>query len=562
MTVMIAPTWEGVRTELFELLDPHGPCARLSTVDGVIRAANPAAGRLFGMPVAALVGRTFVRCLTPSSVLLWETQFRPLLMMRGAVDGGFVAVRTGAGDEVPVLVAAGARHVGATLHVEVALLAARQRLAHEQALRAARDEAQAARAESDAARLALAESVARQQATEAQLRQVQKLEAVGQLAGGIAHDFNNLLAVIAGHLEQADVELAGVPQPAGALVAEELAHVRRAADRAAAVVRQLLAFSRHQVLAPSALDPAAVVREMEGLLRPLLGANVAWRVECPGPTWPVVADRGQLEQVLLNLVINARDAIRATGRPGTITVRVENHAVPGGSGQPEEWVRLTVEDSGSGMSADTLARAFEPFYTTKPVGAGSGLGLAMVYGIVQQSGGRIALASDPGSGTRVTIDLPSAVRTPGHGRPVVRGPERPATPAGAPASSRAAAGTVLVVDDDAGVRHMARRMLTRAGYAVVECENGARALAAWRARPGAIRAVVSDGRMPELDGHALRRALRAEQAELPILLVSGYAERAVDACGPCDGFLEKPFTSDGLLEALRALGVHPQSPAG
>jgi signal transduction histidine kinase len=544
--------------------DPHAPCARLSTLDGLIVGANAAAARLLARPVAALVGRTFASCLAPSSAMLWEAQFRPLLMARGTLDGAFLSVRDAGTGELPVLVAATARREGRALHVELALLPARQRVAFEQALRTARDEAEAARLESEAARRALAESVARQQAVEAQLQQAQKMEVVGQLAGGIAHDFNNLLAVIGGHLEEATARLAPAPAPVRAAVDEELASVRRTADRAAAVVRQLLAFSRHQVLAPGRLELGAAVREAGPLLQPVLGPDVAWRVEVDPAAGPVVADRGQVEQVLLNLVLNARDAIHATGRGGTITVSVAPGHAPSVMADaagvaPRAWVRLTVADTGTGMDAATLGRVFEPFFTTKTVGAGSGLGLAMVYGIVQQSGGQVHVASTPGVGTTVTIDLPAApVAAPvpppppvsaAAGAPTAAAPTGPAPDGGAP--------IVLLAEDEPALRRIAQRALTRAGFTVLACEDGAAAWAAWQAHRAGIVAVVSDVRMPGMDGHALRDAIRAECASLPILLISGYAELALAVHGPADGFLEKPFTTARLVETLRALGVQP-----
>jgi len=561
----------------------------LSLADGLIAAANAAAIRLLARPSEALRGRTFTSFLTPSSALLWEAQFNPLLMVRGAVDGAFLRVYDASGAELPVLVAATARHDGSTLRIELALLPARQRVAFEDALRSARDEAETARAESEKAREALAESIVRQQATEAQLRQAQKMEVVGQLAGGIAHDFNNLLGIMGGHLEEALERIAQVNDPVLAGVVQELAQVRGAAERAAAVVRQLLAFSGRQVLAPGPLDLGAVTREAVPLLQPILGSEVACELTVDPATDPVIADRGQIEQILLNLVLNARDAMHATDRRGTLRVTVApsldptnevEHVAP--ASDPHEpatcraWVRLTVADNGIGMDEATLARVFEPFFTTKPVGAGSGLGLSMVYGIVQQSGGRVSITSTPGVGTTVVVDLPSAIaawpRTstettafgahahgvPGTDTTFATQPDAFSERQGAATVSPAYANgapVVLLVDDEAPLRHLTKRLLERFGFQVIVCENGADALALWRQERSRIAAIVSDVTMPEMDGHALRCAVRGEAPALPILLLSGYAQQPMADWGASDGFLEKPFTREELLAAMTTLNV-------
>lgn len=594
-------------------VDEHGPCARLSVVDGVIVRVNAAAERLLGRATGELVGQGFSGCLTRDSVLLWESQFLPLLMVRGALDGVFLGASLPSGGEVPMLVAASRRSDGGQVCVEFAMLLARQRVAYEAALEAARDAAEAARAEVVAAHAALAASTAREREVAAQLQQVQKLEAVGVLAGGIAHDFNNLLAVVSGHAEAATAQLAALPQSVGSGVLSDLEQLQRTVTRAAGVVRQLLAFSRQQVLAPAPLDVGDVVRSAESLMRPTLGTQTAWSVVEEPRVGQVVADRGQLEQVLLNLVLNARDAIAESGRPGAVTVRVApwrdeldasyaQQSKHGGK-TSQAWTRLTVTDNGQGMSADTLAHACDPFFTTKSVGKGSGLGLAMVHGIVRQSGGRVGIESTPGKGTTVIIDLPVVqlpeaqhvtgrdveamdppAQKPGAPATLTAGPDiltrtpvtisapsdgavmkrmdhddtsAPWTTATSTDDRGASSGCVLLVEDDPALRRVEARILERAGFSVLTCADGDAAWCAWEAQRPRIRAVVSDVRMPGRDGHALRRALRTQSRTLPIVLMSGYAEQPIEDLGVMDTFLEKPFTATQLLQALAGIGLRP-----
>ncbi len=579
-------------------IDEHGPCARLSVVDGVIVRVNAAAERLLGRPSDALVGQSFGGCLTQVSVLLWESQFLPLLMVRGALDGVFLGASLPGGEEVPMLVAASRQSDEGHVCVEFAMLVARQRVAYEQALEAARDAAETARLEVVAA-------------------QAERREAIAVLAGGIAHNFNNLLAVVSGHAEAAMAQVTALPQAVGSGVLSDLEQLQRAVGRAAGVVRQLLAFSRQQVLVPGSLDVGDVVRSAESLLRPILETRTAWSVVADPRVGQVVADRGQLEQVLLNLVLNARDAIAESGRPGAVTIRVApwrdevepsdgRHDTHGGK-TPHVWTRVTVTDTGQGMSADTLAHACDPFFTTKGVGKGSGLGLAMVHGIVRQSGGRVGIESTPGSGTTVTIDLPvvplpEAQHVAGHDDEATDRPAEhqgtlsdtimadtacEATPTRAPVAWSAQSGGVelrdmdkdyaraptttatsaadpdesseclLLVEDDPALRRLAARMLEHAGFTVLTCEDGDAAWRAWEVHRPYIRGVVSDVRMPGRDGHALRRALRTQSPALPIVLMSGYAEQPVYDVGIMDMFLEKPCTSTQLLQALAAIGLHP-----
>jgi two-component system, cell cycle sensor histidine kinase and response regulator CckA len=394
------------------------------------------------------------------------------------------------------------------------------------------------------------EAEAALRASQQQLLQAQKMDAVGRLAGGVAHDFNNLLTAIRGNAELLLMDL-----PEDAPEREEVDEIRRAADRAAALTRQLLAFSRRQVLQPRVLDLNAVVRDMEKMLRRLIGEDVELVAILDERLGRVRADPGQVEQVILNLVVNARDAMPAGGR---LTVETRNdrldeelkrtypYVVPGA------YVMLAVTDTGHGMDAETRERAFEPFFTTKAAGRGTGLGLSTVYGIVKQSGGFIWIDSGLGRGTAVRIYLP----------PVEQPSPEPsdALPAISPARG---AETVLLVEDEETVRRLARRVLEKSGYTVLEAGDGEEALRVSRAFAGPIHALVTDVVMPRMGGRDLAAALRVERPEVRVLYVSGYNDEAVASHGVLDPgtiFVEKPFTAEGLTERVRQ--VLDEAPAG
>jgi PAS domain S-box-containing protein len=389
-----------------------------------------------------------------------------------------------------------------------------------------------------------------QRTLEAQLRQAQKMEAVGQLAGGVAHDFNNLLMIVTGSTEFARESL-----PAGAPALEDLAAVDEAARRAAQLTRQLLAFSRRQVLKAELLDLDRVVRGVEPLLRRLIGEDITVLTLPAGDVRPVLADPGQLEQVLVNLAVNARDAMPAGGRLviETANVRLTRaDAERRGAGVPPgDYVRLRVRDTGTGMDDATLGQIFEPFFTTKPPGKGSGLGLSTVYGIVKQSGGFVWVTSAPGEGTTFEIDLPAA-----NGAPVAAAAAHPA-----PTAARGTE-TVLLVEDDASVRLSVRRILTRAGYTVLEAPHGRDALAVAASHPGRVDLVVTDVVMPEMNGRDLVERFAARRPGVPALFMSGYTDDEMVRRGlgaPGTAFLEKPFSAATLLRTVR--GVLDATPA-
>ncbi|HEX2201676.1 MAG TPA: PAS domain S-box protein [Longimicrobium sp.] len=378
-------------------------------------------------------------------------------------------------------------------------------------------------------------------ASRQQFLQAQKMDAVGRLAGGVAHDFNNLLTAIRGNAELLLLDL-----PAGAPGAEEVEEIRRAADRAAGLTRQLLAFSRRQVLQPRVFGLNAVVRDMEKMLGRLIGEDVALVTRLADDLAHVRADPGQLEQVVMNLAVNARDAMPSGGQ---LIVETRNavldeemrrtfpYVVPG------PYVMLAVSDTGHGMDRETRERVFEPFFTTKPAGRGTGLGLSTVYGIVKQSGGYIWVYSEPGRGTTVRIYLPS-----------VAGGARPAGPAAAAAPARGGVETILLAEDEEPVRRLAREVLTRNGYTVLEAGDGEQALRVSERHPGRIDLLVTDVVMPAMSGRDLSALLAAARPALRVLYMSGYTEEAVARHGVLDpgtGFIEKPFTADALASAVR-----------
>ena len=379
--------------------------------------------------------------------------------------------------------------------------------------------------------------------SEVQLRQAQKMEAVGQLAGGIAHDFNNLLT---GILSYCDLILQEAGQ--GEPIRADVEQIRQAGLRAASLTRQLLAFSRRQVLQPRVLSLNSTVAELDGMLCRLLGAEVLLETEFDPALWHVLADPGQIEQVLMNLAVNARDAMPAGGRLriGTANRRVTAAEDRPVGLRPGAYVTIVVADTGVGMDPDTMARIFEPFFTTKEPGKGTGLGLSTVYGIVQQSGGTVSVESAPGQGSTFTVYLP---RYEGSGVALPARPDRRALPGGRE--------TLLLVEDEAAVRSSARRLLERYGYTVLEARHGGDALRiVEEGIAGAVDLVLTDLVMPEMGGRELVERLRTRRPSLKVLFMSGYTEKAITDDGvmpPHTGFVEKPFTVEQLLRRLREL---------
>ncbi len=401
------------------------------------------------------------------------------------------------------------------------------------------------------AALTVARDVTTRVRLEEELRHAQRMEAVGRLAGGVAHDFNNLLTVIISYSElvmaQADDD---------SPLARDVGEIRQAADRAAALTRQLLSFSRRQVLQPAPLAVNDVVAGAEGMLRRLIGPEIGIVARLDPAAGKVFADRGQLEQVIMNLVVNARDAM-----PNGGTVTLETGLVTAGdapaaaraASSAERFATIIVRDTGKGMDGDTMRRIFDPFFTTKEVGRGTGLGLATVHGIMEQSGGAVAVESEMGVGSEFRILLPAL--------------DVDADPPACSAMERAGRdapqgrGRVLLVEDEAAVREGVRRMLDASGYEVVEAEDGAAALRALRDRDGAFALLLSDVAMPGMDGRQLAREARERWPALPIVLMSGFTDPdALERDVPGITLLQKPLKSAALAAAIQGACFAPHPP--
>ena len=392
--------------------------------------------------------------------------------------------------------------------------------------------------------IGMAEDVTEQRQLEEQLRQSQKLEAIGRLAGGVAHDFNNMLTAIGGYtalaLDQAET---------GSTLRDDLDEIRKATDRAALLTRQLLAFSRKQVLMPELLNLNGVVLELEAMLRPLLGEDVTLTMQLNPSLGPIEADPGQLHQVVMNLVVNASDAMP---NGGGITIATANCDVGENddSIEPGHYVTLAVRDTGEGIDEQTLRQIFEPFFTTKDAGKGTGLGLATVYGIVKQTGGYVAVESELGIGSAFTIYLRRAdglVQQPVE-------PE-PAPVVAEPVVVAATASTrVLVVEDEDVIRGLVDQVLRGEGYEVLLAADGDEAIAL--AGSNRVDVLLTDLTMPGIGGHELADRLRAGAPGLKVLFMSGFAEGndfSTSGLPPATAFLEKPFTFTMLSERMREL---------
>jgi two-component system cell cycle sensor histidine kinase/response regulator CckA len=478
--------------------------------DGVIRSWSPQAERMFDWPASDAIGRKLSGTIIPAKY-------------RDAHERGLAHfLATGAG---PVLnrrvEITGLRRDGREIPVELAITPMRL----------------------EGAWLfsAFVRDISERHLLESQLRQAQKMEAVGRLAGGIAHDFNNLLTAVLGSVDLVLDEL-GPEAPARGDVEE----IRKAALRAGELTRQLLAFSRQQVLAPRVLDLNALVANMGKLLRRLIGEDVELRTALAPDLGAVKADPGQLEQVIANLVVNARDAMPEGGRLTVETANAEldkdyadqHFPVPPGS-----YVLLAVSDTGTGMDPETKSRIFEPFFTTKEQGKGTGLGLATVYGVVKQSGGYIWVYSEPGQGTAFKIYLPR-----------VREAPEPARPSPAPAAPLRGSETLLLVEDDEMVRHLVSRMLKSRGYTVLTAADGTDTLRQLESHRGPIDLLITDVVMPGMSGREVALRVATLQPQVKVLYLSGYTDDAIVRHGvlePGISFLQKPFSADALARKVR-----------
>ncbi|HEY7637110.1 MAG TPA: ATP-binding protein [Gemmatimonadales bacterium] len=385
-----------------------------------------------------------------------------------------------------------------------------------------------------------ARDVTARERLEAQLRQAQKMEALGRFAGGVAHDFNNLLTAIQGYTSLLMNDL-GPADPRR----EDLEEIRKASERAAALTRQILAFSRRQVAEPETVNLNGVIREMERLLPRLMGEDIMVESSLDPGLDAVHADPRQLEQVLMNLAVNARDAMPAGGR---LRMETANEVLPeddprvGPDLPPGPYIRLTVSDTGTGIEHEIQGKIFDPFFTTKEPGQGTGLGLATVYGIVKQNGGHIEVESAPERGATFRIHLPRI-----EGLRLDHSPRLCHEPG--PRGSE----TILLVEDEESVRVFANKALEKQGYTVLEARHGRDALNRLAEHSGSVHLVITDIVMPEMGGSELALEMARDHPEVPILFLSGYSdgELAARGLGPGGAFLPKPFTSDVLARKVR-----------
>lgn len=381
----------------------------------------------------------------------------------------------------------------------------------------------------------------RRDSLEQQLRQAQKLEAIGRLAGGIAHDFNNLLSIVLGYSEDLLSDL-----PDGSSMRPDLLEIQLAANRAAQLTRQLLMFSRQQVVEPKVLDLNEVLEDMQRMLARVLGEQLEL-VVLPGTgLGRIRADRGNIEQVIMNLAVNARDAMSGSGR---LTIETSNATVDEDfvrqhfGAKPGHYVFLGVTDTGTGMDAETRQQIFEPFFSTKERGKGTGLGLSTVLGIVQQAGGGVWVYSEPGHGTAFKIYLPRVEA------------ELDATPSPDSAADLRGTETLLLVEDEQAVREVARRILERHGYTVLAAQSPADALSLGKSHAGPIDLLLTDVVMPQMTGTGLAERLLALRPAIKVLYMSGYTDGSIGAQGVLEdgtAFVQKPFTSELLSRKVRS----------
>ncbi len=389
--------------------------------------------------------------------------------------------------------------------------------------------------------LAIQRDITERKQLEQQLRQVQRLEAVGRLAGGVAHDFNNLLTIVNGYSQLLLDRL-----PAGETMREQVEEIKSAGERAASLTRQLLAFSRQQILAPQVMDLNAAVANMDKMLRRLIGEDIELETSLGEGLGRVKADPGQIEQVIMNLAVNARDAMPQGGRVTIETANVEldeAYARAHIAVKPGPYVMLAVSDTGCGMEAETRARLFEPFFTTKEKDKGTGLGLSTVYGIVKQSGGNIWVYSEPGRGSTFKIYLPRVDDVAEAGRQ-----------AGRRLASVQGKETVLLAEDEQPVLRLVRTVLEACGYTVLEAARVEEALEISKRHEGPIHLLLTDVVMPQMSGRQLAERLATTHPETKVLYISGYADNAIVHHGVLDAgtaFLQKPFTPDTLARKVR-----------
>ena len=498
------------------LMDFANDAISVLSPEGVILEANPRLAELLGIEQQDLIGRRLEDFAAPGTPVQHRAEFEDLRRTGGG-RATRVPLRRSDGAIILVDFSLGLMHVG-----DEDLL------------------------------LSIGRDVTQEVHLQRQLRQSQKMEAVGRLAGGIAHDFNNLLTVIIGNAESLRDQMdSNDPRR------EDSVEIISAGERAAGLTRQLLAFSRQQVLAPRVVDLVEVVRGTEKMLVRVIGEDVELETRLDPNTGHVFADPSQIEQVILNLAVNSRDAMP---EGGTLTIETmsmeldEQYAITHPPANPGAYVMLGITDSGVGMTREVQARIFEPFFTTKEAGKGTGLGLATVYGIVKQSGGYIWLYSEPGNGATFKVYLP---RVSADAQPL---------PVPAPAMATGGAETLLLAEDDPMVRRLARRSLEKMGYRVLSAEDAIQALELAESHSGQIDLLVTDVIMPGMSGAQLAKRLLAQRPMLKVLYTSGYAGDAIVRHGIPESsaeFLQKPYTPMTLASRVRQVleGRRPADPA-
>jgi two-component system, cell cycle sensor histidine kinase and response regulator CckA len=380
-------------------------------------------------------------------------------------------------------------------------------------------------------------------ALEEQLRQAQKMEAVNQLAGGIAHDFNNTLTAIVGNVAVLLEEF-----PAGDDRRELLSAIDKAAQRAAHLTNRLLVYSRRSAVHLRPIDINRVVRDTVSLLRPSFDPRIVVDFKPGAAVWPIMADADQVEQVITNICLNSRDAMPRGGRLSFASANIivgSDSPIPLGAGRPGDYVQLTIEDTGFGMTPEVRAHVFEPFFTTKPTGAGTGLGLAMVYGIVKSHGGWVDCESEAGAGTRMAVYLPRAEQS----EEQANQPETFAPPI----ARKAAGETVLLVDDEPSIRTLGAHILEKSGYRVLLAEDGIDAVEMFREIANQVALVILDLTMPRMSGADTFRRLREIKADVRVLFSSGYSAEHLDLADLGAAFIGKPYRPAELIEAVRTL---------
>ena len=503
---------------LHALIDASPLAITAGDVEGRILLWNAAAERMFGWAPDEILGLHYPAAEVDEETRAEWEDMRSRVLQGGVITDHRTVRRTRDGRVLHVSVsAAPVRNSNGTIEGTMAVIS---------------DVTQKRLAEQERSKL------------EEQLRQAQKMEAVGRLAGGVAHDFNNILTAIKGN---AELLLAGDASETEAR--EDLREINRSADRASALTRQLLAFSRQSIVKPRPLDLNALIAETQRMLRRILGERIALETDLAHDLGTILADPGQMEQVLMNLVVNARDAI---GERGRIVLRTTNAEItePQAAAYsyrvvPGPYVALSVIDTGTGMDAETAQQIFEPFFTTKPQGIGTGLGLSTAYGIIKQARGYIWVDSEPGHGTTFLIYLPRVATAPEH-EPAAHHDEPKRLPSGSE--------TILVVEDEDAVLSLARKVLERQGYHVLTAARGREALRLAREHAGPIDLLFCDVVMPDLTGKEVTERVVRLRPGISTIMTSGYAEHVLAHDGVVDAgveFLEKPYTPAGLLGKVR-----------